>query len=112
MEVSVTVGDAFKHFNGVVTAFGKSIGVRTVKSVKNELTPVMKHGNAGLKLWNINKGSKEKEVIKALACNRRIRRIHKKIELFFEQIGVAKIRMEGKHTSQSIGGMRRKFVDT
>ena len=45
MKTSETKGNALEGFNAVVVAFGKTIGIRTVKSIEDIRLPVTSRNN-------------------------------------------------------------------
>ena len=50
VEITETKSDTLQGFDSVVAAFGETVGIRAIKSVKNIGFPVLEHPSASLEL--------------------------------------------------------------
>jgi hypothetical protein len=97
IKAAVSISDALHNFDGVVDAFGKAVGIRAVKSIKNIRLPVFEHCQAGIKFRDVGSKSIHTKLAQTKFGFNRISRSHETVEGFFEQIGLAQIPGEQEH---------------
>ena len=83
-EVTVAVGDALNHLNGIVATLSEPVGVGAIEGVEDVWLPVLQHGETILELGDIGGEGKHTESAQAFLCLQRILGCHEFIELLFE----------------------------